>query len=296
MIDTQELQKKVRQVIWATKRKVDAQMLGAYKSAFRGQGMTFSDFREYIPGDDVRNISWSVTARAGKPFIKKYDEERELCLVLAIDISGSLEFGSTQPKLERVVKMAALLAYSASRNRDKIGLLLFSDQVELYIPPKSGRSHVERIVREIIFFQPRSRGTKIAVATEHLLSVLKRKSYVFLFSDFQSAEDLSSPMKRLAKKHDVVAVSCWDLLERALGLAGLDSFFNLIDFQDLETGEVQTWDVKHPQFEKHFKRLVLGQQELQLDGLKKLKVEVLDVVEGDEVDVLIGFLRRRAQR
>jgi uncharacterized protein (DUF58 family) len=180
-----ELLKKVKLLEIQTRKLVNSLFAGEYHSAFKGQGMTFSDFREYVPGDDVRHISWTLTARADKPYLKKYDEERELTLMIAVDVSGSGEFGSkVYLKKEVIAQMAALLSFSAVKNNDRIGLLLFSDTVEHYVPPKKGRGHVHRILRDILFFEPRSKKTKISEALEHLRAVLNKKTNVFIFSDF----------------------------------------------------------------------------------------------------------------
>jgi uncharacterized protein (DUF58 family) len=179
-----EILKKVKLLDLKSRTLVNNLFAGEYKSAFKGQGMTFSEFREYVPGDDVRAISWPLTARTGKPYIKKFDEEREMTLVLAIDVSGSTEFGGGEYfKGERMTHMAALMAFSAAKNNDQIGLLLFSDQVEHFVPPKKGRGHVLRMLRDILYFEPKHKKTNLNVAFEYLQGILKKRSYIFVFSD-----------------------------------------------------------------------------------------------------------------
>jgi uncharacterized protein (DUF58 family) len=180
-----ELLKKVKLLEISTRRKVNNLFIGEYHSAFKGQGMTFSEFREYVPGDDVRTIAWSLMARTGKPYIKKHDEEREMTVILAVDISGSQDFGSKDYfKGEVAAHVAALLSFAAVGNKDAVGLLLFSDQVELYVPPKKGRGQAMRILRDLYYHKPASRGTNIAAALDHLQGALKKKAHIFVISDY----------------------------------------------------------------------------------------------------------------
>ena len=210
-----EILKKVKLLEISTRRLVNNLFAGEYHSAFKGQGMTFSEFREYVPGDDVRTISWPVTARAGKPYIKKFDEERELTLMLVVDISGSSQFGSGEYfKGEVMAHLAALLSFSASKNKDAVGLLLFSDQVEHYVPPKKGVSHVHRILRDLYYFKPKSHGTHITLALDYLYGVLKKRSHIFLLSDFMENSSYDRALKMLHRKHDIVAVVVHDEMEK----------------------------------------------------------------------------------
>jgi uncharacterized protein (DUF58 family) len=208
-----EILKKVKLLEISTRRLVNNLFAGEYHSAFKGQGMTFSEFREYVPGDDVRSIAWSLTARAGKPYIKKYDEEREMTLLLVVDISGSGDFGSkSHMKGEIIAHLAAMLSFSAVKNKDPVGLLLFTDQVEHYVPPRKGRGQIHRILRDLYFFKPKSRGTNIGAAVEFLRGVLKKRANIFVFSDFFD-RDYGTALKTIAKRHEAVAVVVTDPAE-----------------------------------------------------------------------------------
>jgi uncharacterized protein (DUF58 family) len=235
-----EILKKIRQIEIRTNRIVTETLAGAYHSVFKGQGMNFDEVREYQPGDDVRAIDWNVTARMNHPFIKKFVEERELTLMLVVDVSGSGLFGSRgQSKRELAAEIASVLAFSAIRNNDKVGLLLFSDEVEKFIPPRKGRGHVLRVIREVLFFEPKRRGTDLVQALEFMGEVLPHKAIVVVVSDFISPDgdgNLSKPVQtalRVAnRRHDVVAVQITDRYEMELPALG-----RLI-LEDAETGEV----------------------------------------------------------
>ena len=197
-----ELLKKVRLIEITTRKKVNDLMSGRYRSHFRGHGVQFSEHRLYVPGDDVRHIDWKVSARSRDPLIKKYDEERELTLMLAADISGSGDFGSGKYlKADIIAYLAAVLGFSASKNNDRVGLLLFSDVVEHFIPPKKGRAHVQSILSDILSYTPKNRGTKISVALEHMMNGLTKKSTVFLLSDFMD-QNFYVPLRQLGRRHD----------------------------------------------------------------------------------------------
>ncbi len=284
-----ELRKKIKLLVVAARKKVNANLLGQYKSAFKGQGMTFSDFREYVPGDDVRKISWPLMARTGKLYLKKYEEEREQNVVLAVDVSGSLEFGSrSYVKGEALNHLAALVSYCSMQCRDNIGLLLFSDQIEKYIPPKKSINHIHRILRELYFFKPKRKQTNISVALSYLLGVLKKKSVVFIMSDFMDG-NYSGALKTLSRRHEVYPVLMEDELECAMPSMGL------VDFEDQETGEVITVDTSSSAFKKQFKELA-----------EKFKIERAEELKGarqrpiflksdeDFVDVFINFIRKKS--
>ena len=213
---------------------------GEYHTNFKGQGMTFADFREYVAGDDVRAISWALTARAGKPYVKTFEEERELTMILAVDMSGSQDFGSKNYfKAETLTYVAATLAFSAVKNNDQVGLLLFSDEVELYIPPKKGRAQVYRILREMLYFKPKSQRTSLATALSYLRGVLKKRSTVFLLSDFQD-ENYQAALTLLERKHEVIAGLVQDESEFLFPDVGL------IELQDAESGETVLVDTSNP--------------------------------------------------
>jgi len=230
-MDTKELLKKVRKIEIKTRRLSDHIFSGEYHTSFKGRGMTFSEVRQYQFGDDVRAIDWNVTARYNEPYVKVFEEERELAMMLMVDVSGSESFGSrNQFKEEIVTEIAATMAFSATQNNDKIGLVLFSDQIELYIPPKKGKSHVLRIIRELIEFKPKSRKTDVAQALKFLSSVQKKKAIVFLISDFM-APDYEHVLKIASKKHDITGIRVYDPREEKLPNLGM------VPMLDAETGE-----------------------------------------------------------
>jgi len=228
---TAEILKKIRALEIKTKGLVETVFAGDYHSVFKGRGMNFEDVREYQPGDEIRAIDWNVTARLGTAFVKKFTEERELTVMLIVDVSASGNFGSaTQSKRELAAEVACLLAFSAIRNNDKVGLILFTDRVELFIPPKKGRSHTLRLIREILFFEPAGRGTDPALALDYLNKVVTRRAVVFFISDFQ-APDFSHTLAVSGRRHDFIAVHIQDEREQVLPNVGI------ITLEDAETGE-----------------------------------------------------------
>lgn len=283
-----EVLKKVKLLEINTRKLVNNLFAGEYHTAFKGQGMTFADFREYVPGDDVRSISWPLTARTGKPYIKTFEEERELTLVLAIDVSGSSDFG-TGPyfKGEVMTHMAALLAFSAVKNNDQIGLLLFSDQVEHFVPPKKGRGHVHRLLRDLFYYKPKSHRTKLSSSFSYLQGILKKRATVFIFSDFMD-EGFDQSLRLLGRKHDVVACVVNDAAEYSLPKMGV------IEVQDAETGEVLTVDTSSPSFRAQYEEAVQKRKE-QRDRLLRLsQVERVDVRSSEDyVNPLIAFFKKR---
>ena len=227
----EEILEKVRLIEIRSRNVVNDLFAGEYHSAFKGRGMEFAEVREYLRGDDVRTIDWNVTARTGSPYVKVFDEEREQTVMLLVDASASGAFGSVQQmKGEVGVEISALLAFAAIKNNDRVGLLIFTDEVEVFIPPKKGRKHVLRVIRELLYFQPQGKRTSITSALDYLDRVLHRRSVVFLISDFID-EDYERPLQLTRRRHDMVAVSIFDPRERALPDVG---FINL---QDAETGE-----------------------------------------------------------
>jgi len=232
-MDTKELLKKVRKIEIKTRRLSDHIFGGEYHSTFKGRGMTFSEVRQYQFGDDVRSIDWNVTARYNEPFVKVFEEERELTMMLLVDVSGSELFGtSNQFKKEIITEISATLAFSALQNNDKAGLMLFSDSVELFIPPKKGKSHVLRIIRELLEFKPKSNRTNISEALKFLSSVMKKKAIVFMLSDF-IANDYEKTLKIAGNKHDVTGIRIYDEKEEAIPNLGI------VQMQDAETGTIQ---------------------------------------------------------
>src|ERR1041384_2970130 len=230
-MEAAEILKKIRGLEIKTRALVETAFAGDYHSVFKGRGMNFEDVREYQPGDEIRAIDWNVTARMGSAFVKKFTEERELTVMLVVDVSASGNFGSTtQSKRELAAEVACLLAFSAIRNNDKVGLLLFTDRVELFIPPKKGRSHTLRIIREILFFEPEGRGTDPALALDYLNKLVTRRAVVFFISDFQ-APDFSHTLAVSGRRHDFVAIQIQDEREQVLPNVGI------ITLEDAETGE-----------------------------------------------------------
>jgi uncharacterized protein (DUF58 family) len=230
-LETKEILKKVRKIEIKTRRLSDHIFSGEYHSSFKGRGMTFSEVREYQFGDDIRNIDWNVTARYNEPYVKVFEEERELTMMLMVDISGSEFFGTTsQFKKDTVTEIAATLAFSAIQNNDKVGLILFSDNIELFIPPKKGKSHVLRIIRELIEFQPKSKKTNINEALKYLTNVMRKKAIVFVLSDFMD-DNYEQTLKIVGKKHDVTGIRVFDKHDESIPNLGM------VPMQDSETGQ-----------------------------------------------------------
>lgn len=253
-MNTKEILKKVRKIEIKTRRLSDHIFSGEYHTSFKGRGMTFSEVRQYQYGDDVRAIDWNVTARYNEPFVKVFEEERELTMMLMVDISGSESFGTkNQLKRDMVTEIAATLAFSATQNNDKIGLLLFSDQIELFIPPKKGKSHVLRIIRELIEFESKSKKTDLSQALKFLSGVLKKKAIVFLISDFM-VKDYEHTLKIASKRHDVTGIRVFDQREESIPNIGI---VNMIDAETGETLLVDTTSNKvRMDYEKYYRENV----------------------------------------
>lgn len=246
-METKELLKKVRKIEIKTRRLSNNIFGGEYHSAFKGRGMTFSEVRSYQFGDDVRTIDWNVTARYNEPFVKVFEEERELTLMLIVDVSSSALFGTDSALKKNILtEISATLAFSALQNNDKVGLILFSDQIELYIPPSKGKTHVLRIIRELIEFKPLSKKTDINSALEFLNKVMKKKSIAFLLSDFISS-DYEKSLKIVSKKHDLTGIKVYDKLEEFIPNLGLVQMF------DQELGEIKLIDTSSGKIRKNYK-------------------------------------------
>jgi uncharacterized protein (DUF58 family) len=289
-----EILKKVRQIEIRTNREVTDVLGGQYHSVFKGRGMEFEEVREYLPGDEVRAIDWNVTARFGHPFIKKFKEERELTVMLLVDVSGSGQFGSVrQTKNELAAELAAVLAFSAVRNNDKVGLVMFTDAVEKYVPPKKGRRHVLRVVREILAFKPAGRGTDIVRALDYLNQVQRRRAVTFLLSDFQvgDTETLSRKLRVTGSRHDLVALSLRDPREETLPAVGL------LELRDNETGERVLLDTFDARVRDRYEQTARQR----FDQLRRLlRNSACDHVEIrtdlDYLKPLVQFFRSREQR
>lgn len=291
MVLPAEILKKVKLLEISTRKLVNNLFAGEYQTVFKGQGMTFADFREYVPGDDVRTISWPLTARTGKPFIKKFEEEREMTLMLAVDCSGSSDFGSGKYfKGETMTHLAALLAFSAAKNKDHVGLILFSDQVEHFVPPGKGVGHVHRILRDLLFFKPKSRLTKLSACLSHLSMILKKRSVVFIMSDFED-EGFDSALRLLGRKHEVVAVVVQDALEQKLPAIGM------VELQDAETGEMLMVDTSSAAFQADFARYRKEREDQRDRMLRLSQVDRVDVKSSESaVDALINYFQKRRSR
>ena len=296
---TKEILRKVRQIEIRTRRLVDSSMGGEYHSVFKGRGMDFDEVREYIPGDEVRTIDWNVTARSGRPFVKKFTEERELTILLLVDVSASGNFGSTsQSKREMAAELASVLAFSAINNSDKVGLILFSDQIEQYIPPKKGRRHVLRVVREILYFEPQRRGTDIVQALDFANRVLQRRAVTFLISDFQTTGDQSRALATLQKairltrtRHDLVALHIQDRREHELPDVGL------LAIEDAETGELLELSTSNPKVRARFAELSRRNVESLRRMLNAEAVDSLELETGESyVPPLMQFFKTRERR
>ena len=290
MIPT-ELLKKIRRIELRTSRTVNDVLAGQYHSAFKGRGMEFEEVRQYQVGDDVRTIDWNVSARAGEPYVKVFREERELTVMLLVDLSGSQSFGTNeQQKRELVAEVGATLALSAIRNNDKVGLICFTDRVELFVPPRKGPRHVLRVIRELLALQPEGRGTDLSVALEYLNRIQKRKCTAFLISDFQDT-GFESAMQIARRKHDLIAVDVRDRFEDELPRVGL------IEVQDNETGETVLLDTSSSATRNAYRRMA-EQQEADLNTwMNRYRIDRLALHTGEPfVESLSRFFKRREAR
>ena len=250
-METNDIFKKVRKIEIKTRGLSNHIFSGQYHSAFKGRGMTFSEVREYEYGDDIRNIDWNVTARFNKPFVKIFEEEREMTVMLLIDVSGSNDFGSqSQSKRDLTAELAAVLAFSAIQNNDKVGVIFFSSKVEKFIPPKKGSSHILRIIREIVDFKPTERGTDIGEGLRFLTSAIKRRTTAFLISDFMTDKDFEKEMQIAANKHDLVALRITDRREMDIPKVGL------VKFRDAETGKERWVDTSSRAWHDAYQQMI----------------------------------------
>lgn len=290
-MDTRELLSKVAKIEIKTRKAVEELTGGAYHSVYKGRGIEFSEVRPYAEGDDVRDIDWNVTARTGSPYIKKYIEERELTVLLVVDISASVMFGtSTEDKHAKMAETAALLAFSAIRNNDKVGLMLFSNEVEHWIPPRSGRSHVMRILRDLVATTPSYTGTNLSAALETLSRVLKKKAVIFIISDFMDDKDFTLPLQLLSKKHDVAAIRVTDKFESALPDAAA------LEVCDLENGARCAFPGTRRARNAYAAAQAAFARHLQ-DVFVKSKVDSIDLpCEEDIIKPLMKFFRMRGIR
>jgi uncharacterized protein (DUF58 family) len=286
-----EVLRQVKLLELRTRGLVNSLFTGEYRSVFKGQGMEFAEVREYQAGDEVRSIDWNVTARMQRPYVKRYIEERELTVMLAVDVSGSERFGTRRRfKSEVASELAAVLAMSAIRNNDRVGALLFTERIEHVVPPRKGRRHALRLIRDILAFEPAGRATDIAAATEYLSKMLAHKAIIFLVSDFLGA-DFERPLKLLAQRHDVVAVSVEDPSERVLPDIGL------VRLVDPETGESLDVDTSDPAVRAQFETQVGGDSDRRRHLLRRLAIDEIAVsTDRGIMEPLLRFFRSRETR
>ncbi len=290
-VDQKELLKKIRRIEIRTKRLVNDLFSGEYHSTFKGQGMEFEEVRQYLPGDDIRLIDWNVTARTGYPYIKKFREERELSVILLVDVSSSGLFGTKEKfKEDTAAELCALMAFSAIKNNDKVGMIIFTDRIEKFIPPKKGRPHVLRLIREILHFKPTGTGTDIAGALEYFNRVIKKKSVVFLISDFLS-EDYLKPLQIANNKHDIIAMKISDPRELEFDNVGM------IELEDAETGETFIIDTASSEFRRDFAAKAEADNFSLKRSFQLINLDFIQIITNQSYIVpLINFFKIREKR
>lgn len=288
-MDTKELLKKVRKIEIKTRRLSDHIFGGEYHSTFKGRGMTFSEVRQYQYGDDVRSIDWNVTARYNEPFVKVFEEERELTMMLLADVSGSELFGTSQGfKKEIITEISATLAFSALKNNDKVGLILFSDEVELFIPPKKGQSHVLRIIRELLEFKPSSKRTHVGEALKFLTNIIKKRAIVFVLSDF-ICEDYERTLKIMGNKHDLTGIRIYDHREEKIPNVGM------VQMQDAETGQTMLVNTQSKKVRRSYEAYYNERVDYFKEVFKKSGCGILNCrVDESYVKKLLGYFKKRA--
>jgi uncharacterized protein (DUF58 family) len=286
-----EVLKTIRRIEIRTSRLAEESFAGEYHSVFKGRGVEFSEVREYQPGDDVRIIDWNVTSRMGHPFVKVFVEERELTVILLVDVSGSFNFGTRgRLKAELAAEVAAVLGFSALRNNDRVGAVLFTDQVELYVPPRKGRSHVLRTVREVLYYRPQGRGTDIGGALEFLLHGLRKRAVVFLLSDFLD-RGYEKELRAARRRHDVVPIVFTDPREEDLPNVGL------LEIEDPESGDIRVVDTRSRRFRRGFRKRAEERAAARDALFKNLGIETIRLRTGEPYDApLVRFFERRARR
>ncbi len=287
----EELRKRIRQIQIYSSRAVDASFAGQYESVFKGRGMQFDEVREYMPGDDIRTIDWNVTARTGKPFIKRFVEEREMTVLFAVDLSASGEFGTVDKlKNELAAEFCAVLAFAAAKNNDKVGLLIFTDRIELFIPPKKGSRHILRLIRELLSFKMPKRKTSIPLALDYIARVMRKRATVFLVSDFIEA-NFQKPLSLLNKRHDVVAVPVRDRVEIAMPPVGL------IEIEDAETGQIMLVDTSSKEFRAQYGRHSSQRFDALKGTLRSANVDQISITtDKPYINNLIQFFHMRHRR
>lgn len=288
---TKELLKQVKQIEIRTRGVVNEVFSGEYHSVFKGRGMEFSEVREYTIGDDIRNIDWNVTARFGHPYVKIFEEERELTVMLLVDMSGSLSFGSVEKTKQKIAaELSAILAFSALKNNDKVGLILFTDRIEKFIPPKKGKTHALRIIREVLSFEPQGKETNIKTALEYFNHTIKKKAIVFLISDFMDA-GYEKILKIVGRKHDLIGIVLQDQREKFLFNIGLAKFY------DAETGEVRYLDTNDKQIKKEFDAYSKMMKEKRKSLFISSRLDSIEIETSQSyIKPLVDFFKQREKR
>lgn len=291
-MEANELLKKIRKIEIKTRGLSQNIFAGEYHSAFKGRGMIFSEVREYQPGDDIRDIDWNVTARQNKPYVKVYEEERELTVMLLVDVSGSRNFGACgEIKKERMAEIAATLAFSSIQNNDKVGVIFFSDKIEKFIPPKKGKKHILLIIREIINFEPESNGTNIDVALQFMTNAIKKRCSAFLISDFIDDHDYFKSMSIANRKHDLASIQVYDRRDAEMPNVGI------IRVKDLETGADRWLDTSSSSTRKAYAKAWYDRQQRLTSITTRSGVDLASVTtDEDFVKALLGLFRRRGSR
>lgn len=291
MEQTKEILKQVKKLEISTKHLVDGLTTGNYHSVFKGQGIEFSEIREYRPGDDVRSIDWKVTARFNHPYIKEFIEERDLQAYFVLDMSGSGSFGNNITKKRKSLEVAASLMFAALRNNDKIGVFLFTDAIEKFIPARKGKKHVLQALSSIISFTPKSNSTNLESSLIQVSKILKKRSILFLISDFFDSSNYFHPLKILKQKHDIIALKISDLREQQIPNIGL------IELEDEETGEQILVNTSDQEFQKKFSQIVSNNEFALISNLRKLKIDFIKILSDEEYAIpLRKFFKKRTRR
>ena len=290
-MNTKDIIKKIRRIEISTNRLVNNIFAGEYESAFKGKGMEFDEVREYQHGDEVRTIDWNVTAKMGYPFVKKFVEERELIMMLLVDVSGSTEFGTHQQKKSEIIaEISALLAFAAIKNNDKVGLICFTDQVELFIPPRKGKKHVLRLIRDILYFESKRTATDLKTVLSFLERIQKRKSVVFLISDFRD-DDYEKPLQRINPRHDLIAIVVADRRETEFPDVGL------IELEDTETGDIILFDSSSAKTRQYYQEKNLDEITKRQKNFLKNKIDNIEIhADQSYTQSLIHFFQYRHKK
>ena len=291
MPETKQILKKIKKIEIKTKHLVDGLLQGAYHSIFKGRGIEFSEVREYIPGDDIRTIDWNVTARMNTPFVKEFIEERDLTIYIVLDVSASNDFGSVKSKKETAIELSASLMFAALRNNDQVGLCLFTKEVEKFIAPRKGRKHTLKLIRDMIEFTPKHRTTDLISTLIFLSKVIKKRSILFIISDFFTENNFEKQFKILKNKHDVIAININDIRESTIPDVGY------IELEDEETGEQILLDTSDEEFRNSYTQLIKEKNEELNNKLRKLKIDLVQLKSDEPFEIpLKKFFRIRERR